>query len=246
MIPGTQARRCLGLSSSPEGMHAVSSMKGYTFGVYLQPDPPTCDVIERITNLLKRQYGLSSAAAFPPHATLAGAIPISAPLDTVVNCLDRILRSARSQRIHNSGISRLGDYVIFDIDQDEYRQKNQELFDLALSVNQELQRFDDGGTGYQIERFSPESFHAHLTLASHDLRMRPDLIEEVHEFIRDLRPDFQPTYISKIVSLYRFQSPDWGSAWWEDLQWRHLRSWRLGPLPSPEAPLGINIQPSDS
>lgn len=218
----------------------MASMSGYTFGVYLRPDPGTCELVARITDLLRRQFGIVSAAAFPPHATLAGAIPISVPTINVVDRLDHVLKSAHELKIFNAGVSRIGDYVVFDIDRTEDGAKNHDLQELARLVNQSLDIFDDGGTGFQIERFSLETFHAHLTLASHDLRLRPDLVDEVHEFIEELRPAFKESYVSHTVDLFKFHSPDWGSAWWKDLKWWHIRSWRLGPAQSIDASFAPN------
>jgi hypothetical protein len=43
------------------------------YGVFLTPDPATCAAVSTVTGLIRAQYGFVSAAAFPPHATLAGS-----------------------------------------------------------------------------------------------------------------------------------------------------------------------------
>ena len=49
------------------------------YGVFLRPDPLTCASVTRITGQLRAQFGLVSAGAFPPHATLAGSLPLAGP-----------------------------------------------------------------------------------------------------------------------------------------------------------------------
>ena len=64
-----------------------------------------------MTNQIRAQYGFVSAARFPPHATLAGSLPLagdpSAALDDV-GALDTALAGVRSFAVANAGLAWLG------------------------------------------------------------------------------------------------------------------------------------------
>lgn len=51
-------------------------------GVFLRSDPQTCATFGAVPSLLRAQYGLVSAGAFPPHATLVGSLLLTQPAAT--------------------------------------------------------------------------------------------------------------------------------------------------------------------
>jgi len=120
---------------------------GFTYGVYLRPDPLTCRAVVELTDLLKKQFGIVSAAAFPPHATLAGAVPSEADEADLVAALDPVLRSASPIPVHNSGIARHNIAVTFDVDKTVQGEKNEAIKSLAVSVNAALEPLRGQGEG---------------------------------------------------------------------------------------------------
>lgn len=202
-------------------------MTEYTWGVYLRPDPLTCKAIADITELCKRQFGIVSAAAFAPHATLAGAVPSNATAEEFIERLNPLLTSTPAFPVYNAGITRGNPTIFYDIDRLESGEKNQPFHDLAIAVNEVIAPLTEYAPDDWIQPFEPAGFHAHFSLASHDLRRRADLREEVEEFIRALPVDYSPTFVADTITLFRFHSADWNSEWWYDITWEHVRSWRL-------------------
>lgn len=202
-------------------------MTEYTWGVYLRPDPVTCKAIKDITDLCVRQFGIVSAAVFAPHATVAGAVPSEASAEDFIEILDPLLASTPSFPVFNAGITRGTDVVYYDIDKLQSGEINQPLHDLATAVNQTIAPITAYKPGEWSRPFVPEKFWAHFSLASHDLRAREDLRDEVEEFIRALPIDFSQSFQAEWITLFRFHSADWNGQWWHDLTWEHVKSWRL-------------------
>src|SRR3954468_11385904 len=85
------------------------------YGVFLRPEPLTCGAVTRITAQLRAQYGLVSAAAFPPHATLAGSLPLAGGAGPLFDALDGALDSATAFDVQNAGVRRLSGGLVFDV-----------------------------------------------------------------------------------------------------------------------------------
>lgn len=202
-------------------------MTEYTWGVYLRPDPLTCQAITDITTLCRKQFGIVSAGAFAPHATLAGAVPSNASAQEFIEILDPLLRATPAFSVHNGGVTRRPDCVYYDIDKLESGEINQPLHNLATAVNQAIAPLTAYQPGEWSQPFVPANFWAHFSLASHDLKSRPDLRDEVEEFIRALPIDFSTTFTAQYITLFRFHSADWNAEWWHDLTWTHEHSWKL-------------------
>jgi hypothetical protein len=200
-----------------------------TYGVYLRPDPLTCRAVSDLTDILRRQFGIVSAAAFPPHATLAGAVPSDASTEELVAALDPVLRTTKAFPVHNAGISRHNVAITFDVDRTRSGEKNAALKDLAVAVNQALEPLRAPVEGYRMGPFVADDFRAHLSLASHDLDEAPHLREEVEEFVRALPYTAPADFTADTITLFRFHSADWRGQWWHDLTWTHLHTWRLDP-----------------
>lgn len=199
----------------------------YTYGVYLRPDPLTCRAVVDLTELMRRQFGIVSAAAFPPHATLVGAVPSAATTEQLIAALDPVLSPVTAFPVHNAGITRHNVTVAFDVDRTRTGEKNTIIRDLAVRVDAALAPLRTQVEGYRMRPFHAEGFRAHLSLASHDLEEAPHLRHEVEEFLR-ATPHVAPSdFVADTISLYRFQSADWTGPWWHDLTWTHLHSWHL-------------------
>ncbi len=205
-------------------------MTDYTWGVYLRPDPITCKAIADLTDLAKRQFGIVSAAAFAPHATLAGAVPSNASAEEFIDVLDPLLRSTPAFPVYNAGIGKMTTTIIYDIDRTQSGEKNIDLLNIATAVNEAVAHIAAYTPGEWTQPFDPATFHAHFSLASHDLRTRPDLAIEVEEFLRAIPMEVPHTFMADTITLFRFHSADWNSEWWHDLTWQHIRSWKLPAL----------------
>lgn len=202
-------------------------MTEYTWGVYLRPDPLTCKAITDLTNLCKQQFGIVSAAAFAPHATLAGAVPSDATAEDFMEVLDPLLRRTEPFPVYNAGISVMNTTIIYDIDRLENGEKNTQLHQLAIDVNEVIAPLTNYQPDDWIQPFDGEHFHAHFSLASHDLRARVDLHDEVEAFLRAIPMDYTRQFTAEYITLFRFHSADWNSEWWHDITWEHIRSWKL-------------------
>lgn len=205
----------------------INHMTEDTWGVYLRPDPITCKAIADLTDLCKRQFGIVSAAAFAPHATLAGAVPSNATAEEFIEILDPLLTSTPSFPVYNAGIARKGTTSYYNIDSLESGGQNPHLLDLATRVNEIIAPITAYQPGEWTQPFEPEKFWAHFSLASHDLRRRADLADEVEDFLRAIPVDYSRTFTADTITLFRFHSADWNSEWWHDLTWEHVKSWRL-------------------
>lgn len=202
-------------------------MTEYTWGVYLRPDPITCKAIADLTELAKRQFGIVSAAAFAPHATLAGAVPSNATAEEFIAMLDPLLSRTTAFPVYNAGIARRPTSVYYDIDTLGNGEVNRPLHNLATAVNEAISPIAAYTAGEWSQPFESGKFWAHLSLASHDLRDRPDVRDEVEEFLRAIPIDTPATFMADTITLFRFHSADWNSEWWHDLTWQHVRSWKL-------------------
>ncbi len=63
----------------------------FRYGIYLRPDAKTCRAVTAVTDQLRAQYGLLSAGAFPPHATLVGSQPFGFSEPAVIGALTDLL-----------------------------------------------------------------------------------------------------------------------------------------------------------
>lgn len=176
----------------------------FTYGVYLRPDAATCRAVGELTDVVRRQFGLVSASAFPPHVTLVGAWSSA------------VAESAREtvQVVVDGSLDR--------VDVEHYGAATS---DYTPVLDHDRRSPRGNFADYDAPRFS-----AHISLASHDLQERPELCDEVEAFIRDLTDVVPSGFTGEVVSLYRLHSADWEGPWWEDLSWRLLQSWTLGAV----------------
>lgn len=203
-------------------------MSDIRYGVYLRPDPATCWTVTQITTALRAQYGLVSAGAFPPHATLVGNLATDASADDVIAAADRVLRTSPAVEVFNSGIARVGNCYEYDINRDATgRAANQPLGAIADEVIRAVlplsKQIDDAFT-VQVEDYA---FSAHLGLASHDLQVDNHLSDEVGDFLDGLPIAPPRSFVARWYSVFEFRADDWTGEWWHSLTWKHLHSWHL-------------------
>ena len=198
------------------------------FGVFLRPDPLTCAAVTRVTDQLRAQYGLVSAGAFPPHVTLAGSLLLAVPEAELVTALTRALDGRAGFAVPNAGLRRLfGSTVAYDVHESQ-GWANPSLVELAGTVDAVVRpRVRGPESGLGLDLYQPDRWRAHLSLASHDLDERPDLVEEVEAFVGGLGIAAPASFRAEVVSLYALQHPTWTGPWWQDLRWSHRRSWML-------------------
>ena len=196
-------------------------MSDVRYGVYLRPDPTTCWTVTQITTALRAQFGLISAGAFPPHATLVGNLATDATADDVIAAVGPILRTAPVVEVFNAGVRRVEDWFEYDITNGPLGAIAAEVIEAVLPLSK---RVDDAYT-VQVEDYV---FSAHLGLASHDLQVDGHLADEVGGFLDDL--PFAPprSFLARWYSVFEFRADDWRGHWWKSLTWKHLHSWQVG------------------
>ncbi len=198
----------------------------YRYGVYLRPDPRTCLAVTTVTTALRAQFGIVSAGAFPPHATLVGSQHLGRDEDVIVRAVSAALAPLASFPVVNAGVRRPGG-VIYDVHHLADGTPNLPLVELAAAVDAAVAPLRLPADDPEPNLFDRHRFQAHLSLASHDLYERPDLTDEVEEFVRGLGIEVPATFPGDTVALYRTSSDDWSGRWWRTMTWEHLHTWRL-------------------
>lgn len=199
----------------------------YRYGVYLRPDPRTCLAVTTITTQLRAQYGFVSAGAFPPHATLVGSQHLGRDEDAVVTALDAALAGRPGFDVHNRGVRASGVGFVYDVHHRADGTPNAEFVDLAAAVDAAVAPLRLPMNSPQVHGFDRAGFLAHLSLASHDLYERPDLHDEVGEFVTGLDVAVPQGFRGRTVTLYRTASSDWSGRWWRSLVCEHVATWTL-------------------
>jgi hypothetical protein len=198
------------------------------WGVYLRPDPRTCAAVSTVTGQLNAQYGLVSAGAFPPHATLIGSQHVVAPAAEIVATLDAALAGKTAIEVHNAGIVPMDQGYVYDLHHlADATTPNAEILTLGEAVDAALAPLVSPAPNPGPHDFDRDRYRAHLSLASHDLYQWPHLHDEVGEYLRALPVDPPDTFSGDTVALYRTASADWSGRWWRTLTWEHVHSWRL-------------------
>lgn len=129
----------------------------------------------------------------------------------------------------NSGVRRLGDAVIvFDVHHTDRRQPNLPLVQLAVDVGDAVRPLLGPCQQLVPDIRNRESWRGHLSLASHELLDRPDLRDEVQEFIEQLEVPYPASFVAARLGVYRMHHRDWSQGWWRDFTWEHVQSVRLG------------------
>ncbi len=213
-----------------EGPSTEPLLGAVRYGVYLRPDPRTCWCVTQLTGQLRAQFGLVSAGSFPPHVTLVGSQRLTAGPGEVAAAVDRALAGRTAFDVHNAGIRPMDAGFVYDVHHlADGRTPNHLLADLARAVDAGLAPLRAPVAHHHPVNYSPSGFRGHLSLASHDLIERPDLSEEIGEYVSALPIEPPRSFTGEVVALYATFSDDWSGRWWRTLRFEHLRSWRLPP-----------------
>ncbi|MBF4561940.1 heme utilization protein [Microbacterium sp. VKM Ac-2870] len=197
------------------------------YGIFLRPDPTMAWAVTQITHALRAQFGLISAAAFPPHVTIQGSLAIATSVEELEAAVDRAVAARPPVLLITAGIRTPDPGIPIDVHTGERAEPDGELQRLARAIFDAVLPLGVIGDDRLSPR-TPDQFHAHLSLASHDLARRPDLYREVRDFVDGLPVAIPSRSFCDTVSLFEFHTAhSWYDAWWETLTWRHLRSWTL-------------------
>jgi len=198
------------------------------YGVFLVPDAGTSAAVTDITAYLRAQFGLVSAGRFPPHVTLAGSLPLAVGEADLLTAVREVADRHAPIRLTNHGVHRLGDVLVFDVHRSDAGQPNQPLLDLVTDVSAAVQPLLRLADGLPADIRDRQSWHGHLSLASHELaERRDDLRDEVREFIDQLAVPHPTSSRSGRLAVYRLHHPDWSTGWWASFWWEHIQSFPL-------------------
>ena len=204
-------------------------MNDVRYGIFLRPDPATCWTVTQITLALNKQFGLVSAAAFPPHATLIGNLHTDTTEAGLISVLDTVFATIEPFSVFNHGIERESDRYGYNLNDDASgAAPNAAMANVALAVAQAIAPLSVPVDDYAVTPVGSYKFAAHLGLAAHELYVDSRLSDEVGEFLAGLPLTPPISFVAKWYSLFEF-SADWSGYWWEDMSWRHLRSWKTRP-----------------
>jgi len=201
-------------------------MDDVRYGVFLRPDPATCWAVTQITDAVRAQFGLVSAGAFPPHATLVGNLR-AASEGAVTDAVTAALDGLTAFPLHNAGVTRVGDCWLMDAHTDGTGVPNAPLVELAARAIDAVTPLSIPHDDHLVGPIDIDAFWAHFSVASHDLIVEPRLSDEVGAFIAGLPITWPTRSVAEVVSLFAFRSDDWRAQWWSTLSWRHVRSWTL-------------------
>ncbi|MFE4540890.1 2'-5' RNA ligase family protein [Streptomyces scopuliridis] len=228
MTDTTDTTKATTMPMSSNEHFAQAAGDPYRYGVYLRPDPVTCAAVTAVTAQLRAQYGLVSAGAFPPHATLVGSRHLPGPVEETIAAVTRAVTDVPAFTVHNAGVRRLGVGLVYDVHHlADGVTPNTAFVDLAARIDTAVAPLETTAPNPAANPFDADTFHAHLSLLSHDMYVRPDLFAEVEEYITGLRVPFSDDFVGDTVTLYRTRSDDWAGRWWQTLTWEHVHTWRL-------------------
>lgn len=188
------------------------------YGVFLRPDPASCAATAALHTLLRQQFGLVSAAVFPPHVTLLGNVALTGGEGVLLERVDEVAGRHAPVRVEHAGPRRWHRVIACDV--------HDAAVD-ALARDVEASLTDLRGrtdTDYLTGQTSTADFRAHLTIAGQDIALRPDLTDEVEEFVAAFAADFPSVMTARHVTTFRFESDHWPGRWWTDMTWQLLRS----------------------
>ncbi len=195
------------------------------YGFYLRPSLAMCRAQAEIHDLLERQYGLTAAGKFMPHATIKGFFASTADPSEVVAAIDSVIAEHRPFPIQNRGLYAFGtSAIVLNIHQLPGGEPNRPLLEFQQSTVAKILPFVQEDCSF-TKREASQPFLAHLTLAMADIPSQA--FDEIHQFLRDAEPIGPGQFLAEVFNLWSFTSEDWNGKWWESLQWELIHSWRL-------------------
>lgn len=209
-------------------------MTDIRYGVFLRPDPQTCWAVAQITHAVRQQFGLRSADAFAPHATLIGNLNPTIPEAELVDLLTQVFDSTRPFPVHNRGVIQTAEGPIrFDINRDEAgNAANGDLANLASALKRVLIPVHQPHSDYLAPNLGDYVFAAHLSLANFELQVDERLRQEVADFITGLPIQVPSSFVARCFTLFQFRA-DWAGQWWESMTGRHVMSWQTAAAQTP-------------
>ena len=200
-------------------------------GVFLLPDARTSATVTRITTYLRAQFGIVSAGRFPPHVTLAGSLALCATeADLLAAVRDVVARHAVFS-VSNAGVKQLwGSVLAFDVHEDGSGRPNSALLSLAVDITEAARPLLRASDQLPADLHDRDSWHGHLSLASHELADQPDLLQKLDQFVRDLDEPSPDRFDACRLGVFRLHHPDWSGDWWTDFWWELIDLLDLGPI----------------
>lgn len=201
----------------------------YRYGLFLRPPARLARIQAETHLLLRAQYGLVSAGAFPPHMTILGHVATEDDHEPVIDAAHIAMKDVAPVRIFNHGLTEHHGGIVHDVGRlrdgspnptllDLFRRARTHLDPLRVPLHHEFK----GGVK------DDDAFYGHMTLAGHDLAARPELFAEVYDFLSQLDIDARGDYIADTITLYAFETTSgWDGPWWETMTWTVLASIRL-------------------
>ena len=185
--------------------------------MFLRPDPLTCAAVTRITGQLRAQFGLVSAGAFPPHATLAGSLPLAGPPEELL----RALAPVAPFTVRNHGLAWLNGGLVYDV-------HGAEMAQLAATVDAAVRpqlapRARAGGGPVRTRPLAraPVARLPRPRGAAGPARTRS------RSYVRGLAVEVPAEFPAEVIAVYRLEHETWTGAWWRAMEWEHVRSLRL-------------------
>ena len=196
------------------------------YGLYLRPSYAMCRAQAEIHDLLERQFGLVTAGAFMPHATVKGFFRSDATIPELVAAVDRALAGRPPFAVVNNGPVPLGrGGVSLNVHHDERGQLNRELQATHEAVFNGLAPCVHPACDFTPREGALDAFFAHLTLAMADV---PDfLFDELFAFLQEAEPIGPRRFMAEYFHLFAFRSAKWSADWWSTLEWSLLHTWKL-------------------
>jgi hypothetical protein len=158
---------------------------------------------------------------------LAGSLPVVVPLAELIQLIGFVLRRRPAFPVQNLGIRRLADAAIaYDVSSLNGA-PNRALSDVAGAVDSVVRPLLGPSGSLPPDLYEPDGWMPHISLVSHELRIRADLREEVEDYVNGLGIIPPASFTADTVTLYRFAHTTWTGSWWREMRWEHVRSWRL-------------------
>lgn len=211
-------------------MSGAPAADGVRYGVFLRPSREITERTHAGYDLCRREFGLTAAAAYPPHVTIVGSIDAAAEEEELLATIDGAVASAPAMDLRVEPLSRepgstyLG-HRITGPDVEGLRT----LMSAVLAAVAPLRRFRDGDFDVEQRRHDDAaSFRPHLTVLGHDGADHPERLDAALAALRELGLGEGVDMIGDDVVAYRMTSRDWQGRYWETMRWEVARTWHLG------------------
>jgi 2'-5' RNA ligase len=196
------------------------------YGFYLRPSYAMSRAQCEIHDVLRRQFGLEVGGKFMPHATIMSFFRSDAPLAVIEAAIAGVMAHHAPFTVTNGGPRPHGrSGVSLDVHHDADGAPNAAMQAIHEDAFAAIVPLVHPECEFAFGNWSGARFRAHLTLAMADI---PDqFFDEVLAFLESAEPIGPHEFQAESFHLYAFESDDWAGRWWETIDWKDLRSWRL-------------------